>query len=132
LRFRALSCQQALLRLSVLVVLADERPEIVDLFLVLDAGECHSGAGNLRLGILDVILELRFVPGDAGILVGVRIGITRRGTGLALKDFPEFFQPVIEWPGQRTLENTGGGPGALPGSHGADFRRARGPRLRRM
>jgi hypothetical protein len=57
--------------------------EIVDLFLVLDAGERHPGAGNLRLRILDVILELSLVPGDAGIPVGVRIGIIRRGTGLA-------------------------------------------------
>src|SRR6478672_3993670 len=72
-----------LLGLSVLVVLLNERPEIVDLFLVLDTGERHLGAGNLRLRVLDVVLELSLVPGDAGILVGVRIGIIRRGTGLA-------------------------------------------------
>src|ERR1700716_3681516 len=73
----------ALPGLSVLVVLRNEGPEIVDLFLVLDAGERHLGAGNLRLRVLDVVLELSLVPGDAGILVGVRIGIMRRGTGLA-------------------------------------------------
>jgi hypothetical protein len=73
----------ALLGLSVLVVLRNERPKIVDLFLVLDAGERHLGAGNLRLRVLDVVLELSLVPGDAGILVGVRIGLIRRCTGLA-------------------------------------------------
>src|SRR5258706_8428456 len=74
---------RALLDLSVLVVLREERPEIVDFFLVLDAGECHFGAGNLRLRILDVFLELGLVPGDAGILVGVRVGITLSRAGLA-------------------------------------------------
>src|SRR5258708_39285727 len=72
-----------LLDLSVLVVLREERPEIVDFFLVLDAGECHFGAGNLRLRILDVFLELGLVPGDVGILVGVRVGITLSRAGLA-------------------------------------------------
>ncbi len=61
------------LDLSVLVVLREKRPQVVDFFLVLDPGEYHLGAGNLRLGILDVVLELGLVPGDAGILVGVRI-----------------------------------------------------------
>src|ERR1035441_2253793 len=72
-----------LLGLAVLVVLRDIRPEIVDLFLVLDAGEGHLGAGNLRLRILDVFLELGLVPGDAGVLVGVRVVIVRGGAGLA-------------------------------------------------
>src|ERR1700719_4855144 len=46
-----------LLGFSVLVVLRDEGPEIVDLFLVLDAGEGHLGTGHLRLRVLDVFLE---------------------------------------------------------------------------
>jgi hypothetical protein len=50
----------------------------------------------------------------------------------AAKDFPEFLQPVIEWPPQRTFGEHGGGPGAVPGRHGANFRRAGGHRLRRM
>src|SRR5713101_1590689 len=72
-----------LLRLAVLVVLRDEGPEVVGLFLGLDAGECHLGAGDLGLRVLDVVEELILVPGDAGILVGVGIGIIRRGAGLA-------------------------------------------------
>src|SRR5450432_774470 len=72
-----------LLRLAVLVVLRDERPEIVDFLVFLDAGEGHLGAGNLGLGIPDVFLELGLVPGDAGILVGIRVAVIRRGAGLA-------------------------------------------------
>src|SRR3979490_2883870 len=68
-----------LLRLAVLVVLREERPEIVGFLLVLDAGEGHLGAGNLRLRILDVVLEFGLAPGDAGILVGVGVGITVGG-----------------------------------------------------
>src|SRR5438132_8846213 len=71
------------LRLAVFVVLRDESPEVVRLFLVLDADEYHLGAGDLRLGVLDVVEELVLVPGDAGILVGVGIGKIRRGAGLA-------------------------------------------------
>jgi hypothetical protein len=40
--------------------------EVLDLLLVLDAGEDHLGAGDLRLGVLDVFGEDRLVPGDAG------------------------------------------------------------------
>src|SRR5258708_8532114 len=72
-----------LLGLSVLVALREKRPEIVGFFLVLDAGEYHLGTGNLRLRVLDVVLEFGLAPGDAGILVGVRIGIIRRRAGLA-------------------------------------------------
>src|ERR1700694_1664608 len=62
--------------LSVLVVLRKERPEIVDFLLVLEAGEDHLGGGILGLRVLDVFLELALIPGDAGILVGVGVGIT--------------------------------------------------------
>src|SRR4051812_5170071 len=71
------------LDLAVLVELRDVGPEIVDLVFALDAGERHLGAGNLGLRVLDVFLELGLVPGDAGILVGVRIGVALRGAGLA-------------------------------------------------
>src|ERR1700682_5107683 len=72
-----------LLGLSVFVVLREKRPEVAGFFLVLDAGEYHLGTGNLRFGVLDVVLELGLVPGDAGILVGIRVGITRRRAGVA-------------------------------------------------
>jgi len=75
--------------------LRDERPEIIDLLLVLDAGERHLGAGNLRLRVLDVFLELGLVPGDAGILVGIRIVVVRRGAGLAAVDAVELGTDLV-------------------------------------
>src|SRR4051812_10139134 len=72
-----------LLGFAVLVVLREEGPEVVGLLLVLDAGEYHLGARNLCSRILDVILERGLVPGQARILVGIGIGIVRRGAGLA-------------------------------------------------
>src|ERR1700694_5118685 len=86
---------RALFGLSVLVVLREKRPEIVDFLLLLDAGECHLGAGNLRLRVLDVFLELGLVPGDAGILVGVRIVVIRRGAGLAAVEPVEFRADLV-------------------------------------
>src|SRR5260221_5512592 len=73
----------ASLLLSVLVVLREKRPEVAGFLLVLDSGEYHLGTGNLRLRVLDVVLELGLVPGDAGILVGIRVGITLRRAGVA-------------------------------------------------
>src|SRR5204862_3486046 len=71
------------LRLAVLVVLRDVGPEVARLFLVLYAGEHHLGAGDFCLGVLDVVEELILAPGDAGILVGVGIGIALDRAGLA-------------------------------------------------
>src|SRR3954466_16364644 len=61
---------------AILIVLRNKGPEIVDFFLVLDAGESHFGAGNFGFRILDVFLELGLIPGDPGILVGIRIAVT--------------------------------------------------------
>src|SRR6476661_428335 len=71
------------LGLSVLVVLRQKRPEVAGFLLVLDSGEYHLGTGDLCLRVLDVVLELGLVPGDAGVLVGVRIGITLSRAGMA-------------------------------------------------
>src|SRR5690348_14765331 len=77
--------ESALLRLdvAVLVELRDIGPEVVKLALLLDSGENHFDARNLGLGILDIFLELLLVPGNTGILHGVRIGIACFGAGLA-------------------------------------------------
>src|SRR5258707_15708184 len=80
----------ASLLLSVLVVLREKRPEVAGFLLVLDSGEYHLGTGNLRLRVLDVVLELGLVPGDAGILVGIRVGITLRRAGVAALEPVEF------------------------------------------
>src|ERR1700741_4777044 len=71
------------LRLAVLVELREIGPQVVRLVLVLDAGEDHLGAGNLSLGILDVFEEGFLAPGDAGILVGVGIGVALDAAGMA-------------------------------------------------
>src|ERR1700687_386232 len=85
----------ALLGLSVLVVLREKRPEIAGFLLVLDAGKYHLGTWDFRLGVLDVVLELCLVPGDAGILVGVRIGVTRRRAGLAAVESVELRTDLV-------------------------------------
>src|SRR5215472_1510011 len=66
-----------LLLLAVLVELRDVGPEVVCFRLVLDAGEGHLGAGDLGLRVLDIFEELLLVPGNAGALVGIRIGVIR-------------------------------------------------------
>src|SRR5258708_39669398 len=85
----------ASLLLSVLVVLREKRPEVAGFLLVLDAGEHHFGAWNLRLGVLDVVLELGLVPGDAGILVGIRVGIALRRAGVAAVEPVEFRADLV-------------------------------------
>src|SRR5205807_9891930 len=78
------------LDLAVLVELRDVGPEIVDFFFILDAGEDHLGPGNLGPRVLDVLLELGLVPGDAGILVGVGIIIAFDAPGLAAVEPVQF------------------------------------------
>ena len=44
-------------------------PKVVDLLIILDAGESHFRARDFSLGILDVFLEGRLIPDDARILL---------------------------------------------------------------
>src|SRR5689334_11539774 len=62
-----------LLLAAVGLELADIGPQVVDLLVVLDAGEEHLGALNHPARILDIFLELGLAPGDARILVGVAV-----------------------------------------------------------
>ena len=57
-------------------------PQVADLLLILDADERHFGVWDFGPGILDVFLEGRLTPDDAGILVGVGIAVIRDGAGL--------------------------------------------------
>jgi hypothetical protein len=58
-------------------------PKVVDLLIVLDAGESHFRARDFGLRIFDVFLEGRLIPDDARILVGIGILVIRDATGLA-------------------------------------------------
>src|ERR1700722_19577561 len=78
-----------LLDATVGVELADIGPQVVDLLLVLDAGEDHLGAWHLGPRILDVVFEFRLVPDDAGILVGVGIGKIGDAAGMPAIDAGE-------------------------------------------
>src|ERR1039458_5141037 len=58
-------------------------PETIDFLFILDAGEDHLGARNLGARVLDVVLEGRLAPYDAGDLVGVGIAEAGRAAGMA-------------------------------------------------
>src|SRR5262245_4974779 len=61
-------------------------PEVGDVLVVLDADECHAGAGHLLHRRADILDECVVVPGDAGILVGRGIVESLVGAGLASLD----------------------------------------------
>src|SRR3984957_19311229 len=75
--------------------LADISPQVGDLLLVLDAGEDHLGAGHLGPRVLDVVLEFRLVPDDAGILVGVGIGKIGDAAGMPAIDAVELGADLV-------------------------------------
>src|SRR5579862_2865870 len=92
---QAASVRLLFLDAAVGVELADIGPQVVDLLLVLDAGEDHLGAGHLGARVLDVVLELRLVPDDAGILVGVGIGEIGDAAGMPAVDAVELGADLV-------------------------------------
>src|SRR5580704_18837405 len=84
-----------LLDAAVGVELADIGPQIGDLLLVLDAGEDHLSAGYLGPRVLDVVLEFRLAPDDAGILVGVGIGEIGDAAGMPAVDAVELRADLV-------------------------------------
>ena len=85
----------SLLLLAVLVELVEVGPDIVPVLRFLEADKCHSRSRNLHLRILDVFLELRFVPGNAGVLDVVGIAVTLPGAGLAAIETIEGMPPSM-------------------------------------
>src|SRR5215211_5849556 len=67
-------CQNSFLA-AVGLELRQVGPQVGGLLLLLDAGKDHLGAGHLGAWILDVFLERGFVPGDAGVLVGIAVAV---------------------------------------------------------
>src|SRR6202035_3699593 len=70
-------------------------PKVIDLLIVLDAGENHFGARNLGFGVFDVFLETGLVPDDAGILVGVGVAEVRNGPRFAPVEPVEFGPDLV-------------------------------------
>src|ERR1700704_107505 len=62
--------------------------DIVNLLRIFQTRKSHFGTGYLGLGVLDVLAESFFIPGDSGILVRGRIAVAFNHPGLS----PE--QPV--------------------------------------
>jgi hypothetical protein len=73
----------SLFDIAVGIELFEVGPKVVDLLIVLDAGENHFRTRDFGLGILDVFIEGRLIPDDARFLVGIGILVIRDATGLA-------------------------------------------------
>jgi hypothetical protein len=65
------------------------RDEVVPVLILLEAAKRHLCAGNVLLGVLEVIEHGVLVPGDALLLVGVGVGEAVDRAGLAAKDAVE-------------------------------------------
>src|SRR5205085_2964669 len=76
----------ALLRLAVGAELLEVGPEAGRLAFVAQARESHAGAGDLLHRSLDVVLELRLAPGDAGAFHRVGIIEALGAAGFAAVD----------------------------------------------
>src|ERR1700761_3518985 len=77
------AARRLFLDITMRVELANIGPQIVDLLLVLDAGEGHFGVRYHGARALDVLLECRLVPDDAGVFIGVGIVEIRHRAGMA-------------------------------------------------
>src|SRR4029078_5625311 len=64
------------------IKLFEECPEIIDLGVVLDASENHSGFRNFCGRISDVLLKTSLIPGDAGTPVGLGVAEILGGPAL--------------------------------------------------
>jgi hypothetical protein len=64
-------------------LLLKEGDEVVAVLGLLETTESHLGAGDVLLGVLEVLEEGVLVPGDALLLVGVGVGVALNLTGLA-------------------------------------------------
>jgi hypothetical protein len=63
--------------------------QVVPVLLLLETAEGHLGAGDVFLGVLEVLEEGLVLPGDALLLVGVGVGVAVDGTGLAAEEAVE-------------------------------------------
>lgn len=64
----------------------NSRNEVVSVLGLLQATEGHLGAGDVLLGVLEVVEEGLVVPLDTLLLVGVGVGVALDGTTLAAEE----------------------------------------------
>lgn len=64
----------------------DLRVEVITILLLLQATKGHLGAGNVLLGVLNVVEQSLVIPGDALVLVGVGEAVAGGGTRLAAEE----------------------------------------------
>src|SRR5215470_3335161 len=83
------TCCPPSLLLAVRPELLEIGPEVGNVLLVLDADECHAGAGHLLHRCLYIFMEHVLVPSDAGPLVGGRVVVALEAAGLATVDAVE-------------------------------------------
>lgn len=62
------------------------RNQVLPVCRLLETTEGHLGAGEVLLGVLKVVEEGLVLPGDAGLLVGVGVGVAVNGTALAAEE----------------------------------------------
>src|SRR5215469_3235606 len=84
-----------LLTIAVRVELADVSPQVLLLFLVLNAREDHFCARHFSRRIFDVVLERLFIPHDARTLVCIGIVEICRRAGLAAVETIEFRADLV-------------------------------------
>lgn len=65
------------------------RDQVVPVLLLLETTEGHLSAGNVLLGVLEVLEEGALVPDDALLLVGIGVGVAVDRAGLAAEQAVE-------------------------------------------
>ena len=73
----------------------EEGDEVVAVLGLLEATEGHLGAGDVLLGVLEVVEERVLVPGDALLLVGVGVRVTGDLAGLAAEETVELGADLV-------------------------------------
>lgn len=73
----------------------EEGDEVVAVLGLLEATEGHLGAGDVLLGVLEVIEEGVLVPGDTLLLVGVGVRVAGDLAGLAAEETVELGTDLV-------------------------------------
>jgi len=77
------------------IKLLEISPEILRIRFVFDTHKHHGCAGNLRLRILDVVEELRFVPYDPRILICFRVFKIRNRSAMSSSQAIQYWTDLV-------------------------------------